>query len=77
MIGITASGFNIFTNTATNIVPPPSPNEADIADVKKLTTQRIIKLMLETSGVLDIISKIKDIYNLSKFLAPNQNHSYH
>ena len=41
---------------ATNITLPHSPTAADIKEVKKLTTHRVIKTQLESSGTFPIIS---------------------
>ena len=46
---------------ATNMTPPPSPNAADIKEVKRLTWHRVIKAQLESWGTLPIISSMIDI----------------
>ena len=60
------------TRTAINIEPPPRPNEAETADVNKLTIQSIKNVIIEISGVLDIISKInKPIVSTSANISGN------
>ena len=50
--GMIASGGINEAITATNAAPPPRPNAADTADVRKLTRHRATKDKIEIPGAL-------------------------